>query len=91
MAKLDTIAQYHNLKPNEAMSRLIDGYFSNPHTEVGKHVSQVLAGAEQAQLDASTQGGLIGMYKQLPPDIQKAIEAWLMSRLTGGSEAATGF
>lgn len=92
MAKLATIADSYNLDTNECITRLIDGFFNNPHTDVGKNVQQTLATGQAAQAQSAlNENPLFQFYQQLPPEMQQEIMQRVMGAFMGGNKTSPGF
>jgi len=89
---LATIADAYDVDTNEAVSRLIDGFFSSPHTDVGKHVQQTMAtGQQAAQAAQLSTNPLIQIFQGLPPDAQQALIQKVLGGLTGEKGGGMGF
>lgn len=87
MAKLATIAEAYGIDSQECVHRLIDGFYSSPHTETGKDVQKIMATGARAQAQASS-NPLMQIWNTLPEEaqgelIQKAIGSFLGQK--GGS------
>lgn len=95
MAKLDTMREaFGHENSNETISRLIDGFFSDPLSPTGRHVGQVMAVGEQnIQQQALNENPVFQIFNQLPPELQKAVMEKVVSYVAGSGNKGltTGF
>lgn len=92
MAKLDVIAEAYNLDTNEAINRLIDGFYSAPHSAVGKDVQQTMVTGASAQAAVEMSSNpVVQIFQALPPQAQQALVEKVVGAFVKKSEAGMGF
>lgn len=95
MAKLATMCEaFGHKNTNETVSRLIDGFFSDPLGPTGRHVGQVMSVGEQnIRQQVTNENPLMQIFNQLPPELQKAVMEKAVGYIAGSGNKglSTGF
>lgn len=88
MAKLATIAEAHDLDTDTCIARLIDGYFSAPHSPLGQDVTKVMQAGAQAQMSTNP---LMQIFSSLPPETQNQLVQKVVGTFLGQKGASSDF